>query len=65
MAGAGLGLGGFAVILTIRLLPSFSHLLYGVAQADPVTICGVLGILLLATIVAGYVPARRLCALIP
>lgn len=59
MAGAGLALGGFAAILTVRLLPSFSHLLYGVGQADPVTICGVLAILFFATIAAGYVPARR------
>ena len=32
MAGAGLGIGGIASIALVRLLPSFSHLLYGWAR---------------------------------
>ena len=34
MAGAGIGIGGLAAIALVRLLPSFSHLLYGVDQGD-------------------------------
>jgi ABC-type lipoprotein release transport system permease subunit len=43
----------------VRLMPSFSHLLYGVGGSDPITLVGVSGVLLLAALVACYVPARR------
>ena len=59
MAGAGLGIGVFASIALVRLLPSFSHLLYGVGQNDPFTLSGVSAVLLIAAVVACYVPARR------
>jgi putative ABC transport system permease protein len=59
MAGAGLGIGVFASIALVRLLPSFSHLLYGVGQNDPFTLLGVSAVLLIAAVVACYVPARR------
>jgi ABC-type antimicrobial peptide transport system permease subunit len=58
MAGAGLGIGVLAVIALIRVLPSFSRLLYGVGQSDPLTLFGVSAVLLAAAI-ACYVPARR------
>jgi predicted permease len=59
MAGAGLGIGLLAAIALVRLLPSFSHLLYGVGQSDPLTLVGVSAVLLVAAVVACYVPARR------
>jgi predicted permease len=59
MAGAGLGVGILAALAMVHLMPSFSHLLYGVGGGDPVTLAGVSGVLLLAALVACYVPARR------
>ena len=59
MAGVGLGIGVFASIAVVRLLPSFSHLLYGVGQSDPFTLMCVSAVLLIAAIVACYVPASR------
>jgi predicted permease len=59
MAGAGLGIGTLCAIALVRLLPSFSHLLYGVGQSDPLTLFGVSAVLLLVATVACYVPARR------
>jgi predicted permease len=59
MAGAGLGVGILAALVMVHLMPSFSHLLYGVGGSDPVTLAGVSGVLLLAALVACFVPARR------
>ena len=59
MAGAGLGIGALAAISLVRLIPSFSRLLYGVGQSDPLTLFGVAAVLLLAAVIACYVPARR------
>jgi predicted permease len=59
MAGSGLLVGTVAAIVLVRLLPSFSHLLYGVSQWDPLTILGVSAVLLTAALAACYVPARR------
>jgi ABC-type antimicrobial peptide transport system permease subunit len=59
MAGAGLVIGILASIALVRLLPSFSHLLYGVGQSDPFTLLGVSTVLLIAAVLACYVPARR------
>jgi predicted permease len=59
MAAAGLGLGVPAAVALAYLLPSFSHLLYGVGKSDPPTLfCG-LSVLLLAASISCYVPARR------
>jgi predicted lysophospholipase L1 biosynthesis ABC-type transport system permease subunit len=59
MAGAGLGVGIVAAVALVRMMPSFSHLLYGVGQSDPLTLVVVSGVLLIAAVVACYVPARR------
>jgi putative ABC transport system permease protein len=59
MAGAGLAVGILVALALVHLMPSFSHLLYGVGRSDPVTLAGVSGVLLLAALVACFVPARR------
>ena len=59
LAGAGLGVGILVALVMVHLMPSFSHLLYGVGGSDPVTLAGVSGVLLLAALVACFVPARR------
>ena len=65
MAGAGLVIGVLATIVLIRLLPVFSHLLYGVGQSDPFTLLGVSAVLLVSAVVACYVPARRAMCIDP
>jgi predicted permease len=57
MAGVGIGVAG-ALILT-RVLATFSHLLYGVRAADPLTFLAVSLVLLGTALLACYVPARR------
>jgi predicted permease len=59
MAGAGLAIGLLTSIALVRMLPSFSHLLYGVDKSDPLTLAGVSAVLLCAATVACYLPARR------
>jgi predicted permease len=59
MACAGLGIGTLAATVLVYLLPSYSHLLYGVGRSDPLTLLGVFSLLLLAALIACYVPARR------
>jgi predicted permease len=59
MAGAGLGVGILAAIALVRLLPSFSHLLYGVGQSDPLTLFCVAAGLLLVAVAACFLPASR------
>jgi predicted permease len=59
MAGMGLGVGTLAAVTLVRLVPSFSHLLYGVSHNDPLTIFGVSAVLLMSALFACFVPARR------
>ena len=59
MAGVGLVLGILAAVALVHMLPSFSHLLYGVGKSDPLTLAAVLSVLLLAALISSYVPARR------
>ncbi len=59
MAGAGLGIGIIAAVALVRILPGFSHLLYGVSQNDPFTLLGVSAVLLIAAALACFVPASR------
>ncbi|HWG49412.1 MAG TPA: ADOP family duplicated permease, partial [Candidatus Acidoferrales bacterium] len=55
----GVIIGGLAALLLARLLSSFSHLLYGVRAWDPVTLGGVSLLLVCASLLACYIPARR------
>jgi len=59
MASVGLAAGAAAALVLVRAMPSFSHLLYGVRSADPMTFCVVAAVLLVVAIGACYVPARR------
>lgn len=59
MVGSGLAIGIISALVLVRLLPSFSHLLYGVGQWDPITLFGVSVVLLTAALAACFVPARR------
>jgi predicted permease len=59
MAGAGLGVGILAATALVRLLPSFSHLLYGVGQSDPLTLFCVSAGLLLVAAAGCFLPASR------
>jgi hypothetical protein len=60
LAGLVLGIGA-AVLLT----PMMSALLYGVAATDPVTYAGVASVLGAVTLLATYVPARRVSRVQP
>jgi ABC-type lipoprotein release transport system permease subunit len=53
-----------ALVLT-RVLSSFSHLIYGVAANDPVTLAGASLLLVLTAVVACYIPARRAAMVSP
>jgi predicted permease len=59
MAGAGLGLGMVAAIALVHVLPSFSHLLYGVGRSDPLTLFCVSAALLAVALAACFLPASR------
>jgi predicted permease len=59
MAFTGLSIGVLGAVVLVRILPSFSHLLYGVGQSDAPTLLGVSGGLLLVALIACYLPARR------
>lgn len=59
MAGAGLGIGTLAAIALVRVLPSFSHLLYSVGRSDPLTLFCVSAALLLVALAACFLPASR------
>jgi predicted permease len=59
LAIAGLVIGAIAALVLTRALSSFSHLLYGVAAADPLTFFAVSLVLTIVAVLACYVPARR------
>lgn len=65
MAGAGLGIGVLAVIALVRVLPSFSHLLFDVGRSDPLTLLSVCAVLAVVAIGACYLPARRAARMDP
>jgi predicted permease len=51
--------GAAAALVLIRLLSSFSQLLYGVGGSDPLTLIAVSLVLLSLALLACYIPARR------
>jgi hypothetical protein len=59
LAVAGIAIGAVAALLLARLLPSFSHLLYGVWPWDPLTLMAVSLVLISVALLACYLPARR------
>ena len=59
LALAGVAIGGAAALILARLLPSFSHLLYGVQSRDPLTFLTVCLVLVGVSLAACYIPARR------
>jgi putative ABC transport system permease protein len=59
MAAAGLAIGATAALALTRMLPSFSHLLYGVGRSDPFTFFAVSATLMIVAVAASYLPARR------
>ena len=56
LAGIGVGIGLAGALALTRLL---SNQLFGVGSADPVTLGGITGLLLLTAFLACYLPARR------
>ncbi|HEY4742498.1 MAG TPA: ABC transporter permease [Candidatus Acidoferrales bacterium] len=56
---SGVAIGALAGLVLERLLSSFSHLLYGVGIADPITFVTVSGLLVSVAALACWIPARR------
>src|SRR5690242_9832087 len=56
LAGVGIGLGVLIALAVTRLLTA---LLYGVGASDPTTFVGVVALLVVVSLVASYLPARR------
>ena len=59
LAVSGIAIGIVAALILTRTLSSFSHLLYEVGIADPLTFSTVSIVLIVVAAVAGYIPARR------
>jgi predicted permease len=59
LALVGVAIGAAAALILVRLLSSFSQLLYGVGGSDPVTLAAVAIALLGVAFLACYIPARR------
>jgi ABC-type antimicrobial peptide transport system permease subunit len=59
MAGIGIIVGMTAVFVLVPMLPSFSHLLYGIQSDDPLTLVAVSACMIFIALLACYVPARR------
>ncbi len=59
LALVGVAIGAAAALILIRLLSSFSQLLYGVGGSDPITLIAVATVLLGVAFLACYIPARR------
>jgi ABC-type antimicrobial peptide transport system permease subunit len=61
----GLTIGAMTALILGRVLGNFSHLLYGVGVADPLTFVIVAVVLISVALIACYVPARRAMATNP
>jgi predicted permease len=59
LAITGIAIGGITALILMRVLPSFSHLLYGVRASDPITFAAVSAMLMVVALLACYIPARR------
>ena len=59
LALTGVACGAITALILTRVLPSFSHLLYGVRASDPVTFAVVSSALVVVALLACYIPARR------
>ena len=59
MAAIGIMIGITAVFALVRMLPSFSRLLYGIEKEDLLTLVAVSACMILIALAACYVPARR------
>ena len=59
LAVGGLGIGIAATFMLVRVLSSFSQLLFGVRATDPLTFVSVSLVLMIAALLACYIPARR------
>jgi putative ABC transport system permease protein len=62
LAGLGLAIG---VVLALALSRTLGSLLYETAGTDPLTFATVIAVLGSASLVAGYVPARRAARIAP
>lgn len=65
MAVIGLAIGAVTALILGRVLGNFSHLLYGVGAADPLTFVAVAVVLISVALTACYAPARRAMATDP
>jgi putative ABC transport system permease protein len=61
----GIAIGVAAAIILGRILSSFSNLLYGVQPWDPLTMIAISLVLICATLLACYLPARRAAGVDP
>jgi predicted permease len=61
----GTAIGAVAALILGRILSSFSHLLYGVRPWDPLTLIAISLVLICATLLACYLPARRAAGVNP
>ena len=59
LALSGIAIGIVVALILTRTLSGFSHLLYNVGAADPLTFSSVSIVLITLAAVAGYIPARR------
>jgi predicted permease len=62
LLGAGLLLGGVALVVAVRFI---QNMLFGVSAFDPITLAGTLALLILVTFVAAALPALRAASVDP
>jgi putative ABC transport system permease protein len=65
LAVIGVAIGTGASLILVKVVSSFSNLLYGVRASDPAILAGVSTLLIVAAAVACYIPARRAASLDP
>jgi putative ABC transport system permease protein len=61
----GMGIGLIGALVLGRVLGSMQYMLYNVSSADPVTLAGVLFLLIMTAFIACYIPARRAAKIDP